>query len=95
MNGDTEDRHSARDAQTQQAFVDGSGSSDTDTSRGDNLETHRNGIVQHSRSASIKKPFSFKSVSVTKNFLAKTATAAPTLRGSDKGIFAITMRMLL
>lgn len=79
----------------QQALADGSGSSDTDTSRVDHSENHRNGVVQHSRSASIKKPVSFKSVSVTKNFLAKTATAAPTLRGGDKGISTIVMHVLI
>ena len=94
MNGDTEDQPLARDTQTQQALADGSGSSDTDTGRADHSENHRNGAVQHSRSASIKKPVSFKTVSVTKNFLAKTATATPTLRGGDKGIVMITIRRL-
>ena len=39
----------------------------------------------HVRSGSVKKPTSFKSVSVTKNFLAKAATAQPVARPGDKG----------
>ncbi|TID26009.1 hypothetical protein E2P81_ATG03786 [Venturia nashicola] len=39
----------------------------------------------HVRSGSVKKPTSFKSVSVTKNFLAKAATAQPIVRPGEKG----------
>lgn len=37
------------------------------------------------RSNSVKKPASFKSVSVTKNFLAKSAVSVPSVRPGDKG----------
>ena len=40
------------------------------------------------RSASIKKPTAFKSVSVTKNFLAKSTTAPPNKLAPDKGMQA-------
>ena len=90
VNGVTEEQHLPPDVQPQQKLGDGSGGSDTDTSKGDGSENHRDGVAQHSRSASIKKPVSFKPVSVTKNFLAKTATAVPSLRGGDKGSDKIT-----
>ena len=38
----------------------------------------------HLRSSSTKKPASFKSVSVTKNFLAKSAVSAPSARPGEK-----------
>lgn len=60
------------------ALVDTSGASDSD---GTDVKDAKG----HVRSGSVKKPTSFKSVSVTKNFLAKAATAQPVVRTGEKG----------
>ncbi|KAF1816825.1 hypothetical protein P152DRAFT_445007 [Eremomyces bilateralis CBS 781.70] len=70
------------DGTVRQVVVDVSGGSDTDTSRGD---PSKSGEPHHVRSGSMKKPAAFKSVSVTKNFLAKTATATAPARIGEKG----------
>jgi hypothetical protein len=62
--------------------AEASGGSDTDTSRNDGLKDTAGG---HARSNSVKKPATFKSVSVTKNFLAKTAVGGPNIKSNDKG----------
>jgi hypothetical protein len=63
--------------------AEASGGSDTDTSRTDGLKDAAGG---HVRSNSVKKPTTFKSVSVTKNFLAKAAVGGPNIKSSDKGM---------
>ncbi len=73
-----------------QTSAEGSGGSDTDTSRADITEFSEKALKEgkhHGRSNSVKKPISFKAVSVTKSFLAKaTAGSAPASKGSsDKG----------
>ena len=50
--------------------------SDTEGSRGDVQEQQKD-EKHHARTNSVKKPTTFSKVSVTKNFLAKSATAAP------------------
>ncbi|KAI9821710.1 MAG: hypothetical protein M1827_002291 [Pycnora praestabilis] len=74
------------DTHGQQTFVDASGGSDTDTSKPDTLESTEktpSGDKHHVRSNSVKKPTSFKAVSVTKNFLAKAAVGtSPASKGS-------------
>lgn len=55
---------------------DVAGGSDTDTSKGDSTERFKDGNSLHIRSNSMKKPLSFKAVSVTKNYLAKTGANA-------------------
>lgn len=60
------------------AVIDGFNSSDSD---GNDAKDAKG----HVRSGSVKKPASFKSVSVTKNFLAKAATAQPVARTGEKG----------
>lgn len=60
------------------AVTDGFNSSDSD---GNDAKDAKG----HVRSGSVKKPTSFKSVSVTKNFLAKAATAQPVVRPGEKG----------
>ena len=60
------------------AVIDGFNSSDSD---GNDAKDAKG----HVRSGSVKKPTSFKSVSVTKNFLAKAATAQPVVRTGKKG----------
>lgn len=73
-----------------QTSAEVSGGSDTDTSRADITEYSEKGLKEgkhHGRSSSVKKPISFKAVSVTKSFLAKaTAGSVPASKGSsDKG----------
>ena len=58
--------------------VDVSLNSDTEGSRGDASEMKKDD-KHHVRSNSVKKPTTFSKVSVTKNFLAKSATATPPL----------------
>jgi hypothetical protein len=64
--------------------AEASGGSDTDTSKPDAFG-RKDGLAGHNRSNSVKKPTSFKSVSVTKNFLAKAAVASPISRVTEKG----------
>ena len=64
----------------EQITVDGSVGSDTDTGgplKVDSVNKDESNIQHHARSNSVKKPTSFKAVSVTKNFLAKAGTPAP------------------
>jgi hypothetical protein len=72
--------------------ADASGGSDTDTSRTDAAQGAGMG---HNRSNSVKKPTTFKSVSVTKSFLAKSAVAAPNVRPGEKGKSATGRLFLL
>ena len=51
--------------------------SDTDISRGEAAEQNKDG-KRHVRAPSVKKPTTFSRVSVTKNFLAKSASTTPT-----------------
>lgn len=73
------------DAPAEQIAVDGSIGSDTDTGgppRSEATSKDESDTKHHARSNSVKKPATFKAVSVTKNFLAKagtpTASAAKT-----------------
>jgi hypothetical protein len=65
--------------------ADASAGSDTDTSRADAADSAQGTGLGHTRSNSVKKPTTFKSVSVTKSFLAKAAVAAPNVRPGEKG----------
>lgn len=67
------------------AVVDGS-YTDTDWRRRDSSDPARPSLMRE-RSNSIRKPTSFKAVSVTKNFLAKTGTGttAPPKSGGERG----------
>ena len=65
----------ADDRSTADISVDVSVNSDTDTSRADAAEKKEDSY--HARTSSVKKPTTFSKVSVTKNFLAKTATVTP------------------
>ena len=78
-----------------QTAIDGSVGSDTDTSRPLNFDAASKDPSEgphHVRSNSIKKPATFKAVSVTKSFLAKAGTtAAPAVKGTgDSGILHLT-----
>ena len=67
------------DAPAEQVAVDGSIGSDTDTAGPPQSEAtgkDEADIKHHVRSNSVKKPATFKAVSVTKNFLAKAGTPA-------------------
>jgi hypothetical protein len=61
--------------------AEASGGSDTDSGR-------KESSSGHARSNSVKKPTTFKSVSVTKNFLAK-AVGAQVARPGEKGWFGV------
>lgn len=65
--------------------------SDTEISRADSTEQTRDSENSHLRSNSVKKPTTFKAVSVTKNFLAKTATVPVIAKTGDKGIAISTL----
>ncbi len=61
----------------EQITVDGSAGSDTDTGgplKSDTASKGESDVPHHARSNSVKKPTTFKAVSVTKNFLAKAGT---------------------
>lgn len=67
------------DTPAEQIAADGSIGSDTDTGgplRSENTNKDGSNAQHHTRSNSVKKPTTFKAVSVTKNFLAKAG--APT-----------------
>ena len=72
------------DAPAEQITVDGSLGSDTDTGGPVKSEsTNQDGSEKqhHARSNSVKKPTTFKAVSVTKNFLAKAgAPSTPAVK---------------
>lgn len=62
-----------------QIAVEGSAGSDTDTGgplKSDTVIKDGPDFQHHARSNSVKKPTTFKAVSVTKNFLAKAGTPA-------------------
>ena len=72
------------------ALVDGSVGSDTDSGgplKQDEAVKDGSDIPHHARSNSVKKPTTFKAVSVTKNFLAKagTPTAPAAKTNGDNG----------
>ena len=78
------------DAPAEQIAVDGSIGSDTDTGGPQPSEAtskDESDIKHHARSNSVKKPATFKAVSVTKNFLAKagTPTASAAKVNGDNG----------
>lgn len=73
----------------EQTGVEGDAGSDTDTGPTLTSETGNQDVSDgkhHARSNSVKKPITFKAVSVTKNFLAKAGTPTPPLKGNgEKG----------
>nr|POE71863.1 hypothetical protein CFP56_11739 [Quercus suber] len=69
--GDTDELHNGM----LDGSVDNSNQSDTDASRGDASENQKE--RNHARTNSVKKPATFSKVSVTKTFLAKSATPVP------------------
>ena len=78
----------------QNAGLDGSVGSDTDTSKAEPADLtgkYNTDGKHHARSGSVKKPTTFKAVSVTKNFLAKagTGSASASKTGGDKGNWTI------
>lgn len=85
VNGDSAE-HSAVEDSAQHAPADASGGSDTDISRPGSVDPSKERPSGHLRANSLKKPASFKSVSVTKNFLAKSAVTAPSARPGEKGM---------
>lgn len=76
-------REAARSPFSKEALADASGGSDTDTSKPDTAAGKED--VGHGRTSSFKKPTTFKSVSVTKNFLAKANVPASSTPLGGKG----------
>ena len=82
-----------------QIAVEGSAGSDTDTGgplKSDTVIKDGPDFQHHARSNSVKKPTTFKAVSVTKNFLAKAGTPAapnPKVNGDtgEKRLWSATM----
>ncbi|KAF2240066.1 hypothetical protein EV356DRAFT_562800 [Viridothelium virens] len=84
-NGDTGEALNVDEVAAHPNALDASGGSDTDTSKADSTEQREQGALGHVRSNSVKKPLSFKTVSVTKNFLAKSAVVGQAAKtGGDK-----------
>jgi hypothetical protein len=77
MNGDSDEHSASEDVAV-------SGGSDTDISRPGSVDQTKERSERHLRSNSMKKPVSFKSVSVTKSFLAKSVTPTPSARPGEK-----------
>ena len=78
------------DAPAEQIAFDGSVGSDTDTGgplQSESTSKDESDTKHHARSNSVKKPATFKAVSVTKNFLAKagTPTASAAKTNGDNG----------
>ncbi|KAF2188181.1 hypothetical protein K469DRAFT_684919 [Zopfia rhizophila CBS 207.26] len=84
VNGDSGEHSASEELTSQQALGDASGGSDTDISRPGSVDQAKERSGGHLRSNSVKKPASFKSVSVTKNFLAKSAVSTPAARPGEK-----------
>lgn len=86
-----QDPEGTEEGSVRSAGVDGSVESDTDTSKIDPADGARKDTAENvelSRTSSMKKPASFKPVSVTKSFLAKASTTStPTSKTMDKGKF--------
>ncbi|PSN62075.1 hypothetical protein BS50DRAFT_638655 [Corynespora cassiicola Philippines] len=80
VNGDSGEQSAS---ESLQAVGDASGGSDTDISRPGSVDQSKR-AGGHLRSNSVKRPASFKSVSVTKNFLAKSAVSTPPARAGEK-----------
>lgn len=92
---DHEPEQETADAPAEQIAVDGSVSSDTDTGGPPQSEiTSKDGsdTQHHARSNSVKKPATFKAVSVTKNFLAKagTPTTSAAKTNGENGILVFS-----
>ncbi|KAF2129532.1 hypothetical protein P153DRAFT_291331 [Dothidotthia symphoricarpi CBS 119687] len=91
LNGDSGE-HSG--AESQQAPGDVSGGSDTDISRPGSVDPSKE-AAGHVRASLAKKPSTFKSVNVTKTFLAKSAVSTPVARLGDKAAPAVQASALL
>jgi len=77
------------EASAEHPVVDGSIEEDTESTKPFDPEDAGKDASEtphHARSNSVKKPTSFKAVSVTKNFLAKAGTTTPNAKvNGDKG----------
>lgn len=81
MNGDAGEISAT---ESQNAVGEASGGSDTDISRPGSVDPTKQPGSHLRTNSSLKKPAAFKSVSVTKNFLAKSAVSTPVARPGDK-----------
>jgi len=80
VNGDAGEQSAT---ESHNAAAETSGGSDSDISRPSSVDPTKQ-PSGHLRTNSVKKPTTFKSVSVTKNFLAKSAVSVPAARPGDK-----------
>lgn len=88
---DNEFERETAEGPAEHTLAEGSVGSETETAKplvSDDAGKYTNEVSHHVRSNSIKKPTTFKAVSVTKNFLAKAGTVAnPNAKvNGDKGI---------
>ena len=84
MNGVSATLHTGYDGSSQLNLGDGSGGSDTDTSRTDIRAS--GDVGNHARTSSVKRPASFKPVSFAKFSIAKTPGSAQSTKGTvEKG----------
>ena len=84
---DVHERESA-EVPAEHTGIDGSVGSDTETGKfiaSDASLKDSSEVKHHARSNSVKKPTTFKAVSVTKNFLAKANPAPAAKSNGDKG----------
>lgn len=81
MNGDAGESSAT---ESHNALGEGSVGSDTDISRPGSVDPAKQPGGHLRTNSSVKKPAAFKSVSVTKNFLAKSAVATPIARPGEK-----------
>ncbi|KAF1839519.1 hypothetical protein BDW02DRAFT_564057 [Decorospora gaudefroyi] len=80
LNGNSSE-HSGAESQ---AVADASGGSDTDISRPGSVDQSKRDASHIRTNSTLKKPSAFKSVSVTKSFLAKSVPSTPAARAGDK-----------
>lgn len=83
-NGDAGQHSASDDLTAHQTPGESSGGSDTEISRPGSVDQAKERTTEHSRTGSTKRPAAFKSVSVTKAFLAKSAVSTPTARPGEK-----------
>lgn len=86
---DNDHQRETAEVSAEHPVVDGSIEDDTESTKPlDSEDTGKDGseTPHHARSNSVKKPISYKAVSVTKNFLAKAGTTTPNAKvNGDKG----------
>ena len=83
-NGESAEQ-SASEESAQQVVGDISAGSGSDISRPGSVDPTKDASAGHGRTYSARKAPSFRPVSVTKTFLAKSAVSIPSVRAGEKG----------